>query len=330
VPLRDHCSRRRARLLVALGDDADDVAIAHDRDHPGHRSRGRVVERAELRAAHRGTDHRAARHAREADVCDERGSAGDDVARFQVRHGPARVFSAFLRHERDAVRDGAGERLRIEQLRVGHPLAAAYDGARFRVELFRGNAKLRARATQELMPRERRGVAQERRFLRDRVAPERPEVERHLVGVSEHDVYPLDRDIELVGDDLRESGPDTLAEIDLSRERGDAAVLLHPDPLLEPLGVVPVPHQDVPATRCTARIARPYTPQRQRLPASASRIDVSSGFGSRPRSAAAEITMPLVQYPHCNASSLTNASCTGCRVAPFPRPSIVVISMRAA
>ena len=102
------------------------------------------------------------------------------------------------------------------------------------------------------------------------MAPERPEVERHLVGVSEHDVHTLDRDVELVRDDLRERGADALAELDLSRERGDAPVPLDTDPLLEPLGVVPVPHQErsggsaprppssrVPAARCTARIARP-------------------------------------------------------------------------
>jgi hypothetical protein len=66
------------------------------------------------------------------------------------------------------------------------------------------------------------------------------------------------------------------------------------------------------------------------LPASASRIAASSGAASRASSAAAEMIIPLVQYPHCIASSAMNASCTGCSVSPFARPSIVVISWSAA
>ncbi len=127
------------------------------------------------------------------------------------------------------------------------------------------------------------------------MAAERPEVKRHLVGVTEHDVNAIHRDVELFGHDLREGGADALTEVDLSGERRDGPVALDADPLLESLGLAAVPHQEGPAARRTARIARPYTPQRQRLPASASRIETSSGSGSRARSAVAEITIPLVQ-----------------------------------
>jgi hypothetical protein len=88
------------------------------------------------------------------------------------------------------------------------------------------------------------------------VATERPEVERHLVGVSEHDAHALDRNVELVGNDLRERGADALTELDLSGERGDAAIGLEADPLLEPLRIAAVAHQTAVAL-CTARIARP-------------------------------------------------------------------------
>ena len=107
------------------------------------------------------------------------------------------------------------------------------------------------------MPRERGRLAQTRRLLRDRVTAERAEVEGHLVGVSENDLHVRDRDIELVGDDLRERGANPLAEVDLSRKRDHGSISLDADPLLEPLGVTTVPHQDEDAAFWTALIARP-------------------------------------------------------------------------
>jgi len=257
VPLRNDRRRSRTRLLIAVGHDADDVAIAHDGDDARHRSRRGVVERAKLRPTRRRAHHRAVRHARQAHVGDEFGSAGDDLARFEVWHRPAGVPPAFLGHDGHPVRNRPRERLRIEQLDIRHALPTAYDGARFGIELFLGQAELRARAANELMARERRGLPQERRLLGDRVAAERAEVEGDLIGISKHHVDPLDRNIELVGHDLCERGANALAEFDLSRKRGDGPVALDADPLLEPLGLAAVPHQDGDAAFRTARIARP-------------------------------------------------------------------------
>src|SRR5207244_6349783 len=119
-------------------------------------------------------------------------------------------------------------------------------------------------------------------------ASEGPEVERHLRGVAEHDVHALHRDVELVRDELRERGADPLSELDLPGECGHRPVGLDADALFEF-------QAETPAARRTARIARPYTPQRQRLPASASRMAASSGAASRARSAAADTIIPLVQ-----------------------------------
>src|SRR5438093_11719449 len=98
------------------------------------------------------------------------------------------------------------------------------------------------------MPRERSRLPQERRLLGDRVAAEGTEVEGHLVGVSEHHLHALDRHVELVGDDLRERRAEALAEVDLSRERGDGSVAFEADPLLEPCGIAPVQPQYDPST----------------------------------------------------------------------------------
>src|SRR5262249_23122861 len=52
----------------------------------------------------------------------------------------------------------------------------------------------------------------------------------------------------------------------------------------------------VPATLSTARITRAWLPQRQRLPASASRTCSSVGRGVLVKSARAATTRPAVQY----------------------------------
>ena len=57
--------------------------------------------------------------------------------------------------------------------------------------------------------------------------------------------------------------------------------------------------------------------QRQRLPASASRIVARLGASSRSSKATAEHRMPGVQKPHCAAPFRSKASCSGCgRPAP--------------
>ena len=101
------------------------------------------------------------------------------------------------------------------------------------------------------------------------MAPERAEIERHLRGVAEQDTHAPGRHVELLRDELRESGPDALAELDLSRERDDGPVGLDADALAK---IRRFPHVACDAARFVARITRPYAPQRQRLLASASRI----------------------------------------------------------
>src|SRR5204863_5760297 len=65
-----HLDRRsgRARLVIALGDDADDVALADAGADAGHRARCGVVDLPRLCVAARRPDDRAAREALEAHV----------------------------------------------------------------------------------------------------------------------------------------------------------------------------------------------------------------------------------------------------------------------
>src|SRR5262249_32984983 len=79
------------------------------------------------------------------------------------------------------------------------------------------------------------------------------------------------------------------------------------------------------AARWIARRIRLCAPQRQRLPASASRIWGSVGRGTSSSSALADISMPAMQYPHCAACSSMNAFCRGWGLLTDPRLSSVVM-----
>ena len=65
-------SARPHRLLLALRDDADEAAVAHDRAHAGHGAHRRVVERLEPRARARRAQHAPVEQPGRREVLDER------------------------------------------------------------------------------------------------------------------------------------------------------------------------------------------------------------------------------------------------------------------
>ena len=67
---------RLDRLLLALGDDAEERAVAHHRDHARHRLDRRFVDAFERRAVARRAHHAAVHHAGQAHVLHVRGAAG--------------------------------------------------------------------------------------------------------------------------------------------------------------------------------------------------------------------------------------------------------------
>ena len=73
----------------------------------------------------------------------------------------------------------------------------------------------------------RRRRAQRHRMDLDRRAGDRRALVRRARGVAEHHVHRAERDVELLGDDLRERGADAGAQVDVAVQRGDAAVVPH-------------------------------------------------------------------------------------------------------
>src|SRR5262249_12606922 len=68
---------RLDRLLLALRDDADEAAVAHDSDDSRHGLDRGVVEYFELRAVTRRAHRTAVQHARQANVLNVGGAAGN-------------------------------------------------------------------------------------------------------------------------------------------------------------------------------------------------------------------------------------------------------------
>jgi len=56
-------------------------------------------------------------------------------------------------------------------------------------------------------------------------------------------------------------------------------------------------------------------------------ISSRDGFGFLFNSPAAAMIIPEVQKPHCIASAFRNASCNGCNLPSFSKPSIVAICL---
>src|SRR4029453_14102763 len=113
----------------------------------------------------------------------------------------------------------------------------------------------------------------------DRLAAVCAEVVWRSRRVAEDHLHALERDVELVGDDLCERGADPLAEVDLARQRREGAVGVETDPVFDPGRRRRTPAH-VADARCTARTTRLYTPHRQRWFAMRSLIAASVGCGS--------------------------------------------------
>src|SRR5436190_1068441 len=89
------------------------------------------------------------------------------------------------------------------------------------------------------------------------------------VGGDGHHLHPLDGDVELVGDDLRQSGAYPLTDLDLARAHADDTCRIDREPVGEPReggqAARKLSHARSLA-RKTAFTIRLWVPQRQRLP----------------------------------------------------------------
>ena len=334
-PLRALAQRfaRLDCLFFALGHDTEEGAVPHHRNHARHRLGGRFVGAVELRAIARRTDHPAVQHPRGAHVLHIHQAAGHLGRNVETRDGFSHDLVA-----RERLRCHLGRCFPIE---IGVEFAIAdlaavrrRDDAVGDLQLIRGHAEPLRREVDQNGASLGACHAQGRAAVLDRLAAGSLTLVRRLAGVAGDHPDASERQIDLLGGDLREGGENTLTQFDLSREDGRGAVGIYANPAVEPAIVLQAPGQPfltqgkigiereshhertkpggetasresgsvhpqvLPlawAARSTARMIRLWVPQRQRLPASAARTSGSFGRGLRSSSSFADMIMPLVQ-----------------------------------
>ncbi len=223
-------------MLLALGDDADEVADRHHGADAGDVRDGRFVHRFErvadevavVRARIGRAHHAPVQHAGRAHVVHE-----DQLARELGRDVDARLRAAddavVLRvlQARAAVelQHGACARHQLAEADAEGRVVAGVDAAFAHRQQRRLNAEALRRLREKPAARLRGREPQRLRMDLQRGAGDGRALVRRACGVAEHHVHLRERQVEFLGDDLRERGADAGAEVDMAVERGDAAVV---------------------------------------------------------------------------------------------------------
>ncbi len=200
---------------------------------PGHVGDRRRVDRlqrvadevAVVGAGVRRPHDAAVQHAVDAHVVDEDRVAARLRRQVDARHrtaDEAMVRDVLDRRRRieDELDASAGdERPEADRAIAGDADAVAHD------DVVDRHVEHRRRAADEPRARLRGRAAQRRRVDLDRRARDRRALVRRERRVAHHERHGVHRDVELVGDDLRQRGPQPGAEIDMTVQRDDAIVV---------------------------------------------------------------------------------------------------------
>ena len=173
-------------------------------------------------------EHAGALHVRRVVV-----RAGDEVAAVDLRNARPGDRPSLGRQKRNG---GGVDRL-DELLAAGH-LAVRQDAVRSRIghapvgrgDLVAPDLPTRRRHVDQGLASGRRDEAQLRPHRRRRAAAERARVPGNEVGVAHDQADRRHPDAQLLGDLLRERGPDVLPHLDLAGEDGDAALGVDREP----------------------------------------------------------------------------------------------------
>ena len=296
---------RLDRLLFALGDEADEIAVMHHRNHAGQLAHCLGVKRGELRAVRRRTHNASEQHAGQFEVLHEARRAGDFVRDVEPRGIGADDGVARGGLGLDSGGRFAAQQLRVRQLPVGD-LADTVEAADYSVldgELVERDVEPLRCFLQQQVTRFGACISDCAAAVVDRAAAGGVAFVRRQRGVACHHAHARQCNIEFLGCDLRHRGDDTLANLDLAGVNRHAPIRIETQPLVEP-GVDDEAAGKLGgrahvcssfAARCTALMMRTCVPQRHRLRTSASLISPSLGSEFRASKAAAVMMTPLMQ-----------------------------------
>jgi hypothetical protein len=229
---------RGNRVLLALGDDADEIADADNRNEPRHVAHGRFIDRDQAGADERaGIDasigwahHAAVQHAGHADVVHEGELAGRFRRQIDARHGVADDAVVAGRLDLDVIGKLEPDRLVADQLAIADAaIVMPANETVLDLEIGRRKLQPRGRAREQELPRLGRSLAQGNGGDLNRFARDRRALVWHGGGVAEHHDDAGKGHVEFLGDDLAERGANAGTEIDVPVIGVDRAVRRDPD-----------------------------------------------------------------------------------------------------
>ena len=246
APLRLQLERCFRRPFLALGDDADEVALDHDRADAGHVGDRVAIDRDqapadEIAGVHAGigrAHHPAMQHARHADIVDVSEAAGDLGGDVDAGDRTADELVLVDLLERGAVSQRQQNPLIGEQRVEGNRwrrLALARNHAVAQRDLVLAAAQRRSRERDQSGVNLGRSDPHGDRGDLDRLAGDGRALIGRIGGVAEHHLDGLEGEIELLRDHLGEGGADAGAEVDMAVEGEDAALRREADMQVEPV-----------------------------------------------------------------------------------------------
>ena len=239
-----HLELRRGldRILLALGDDADEVADPDDGDQSGnvayrgliHRDQAVADEVTDIDAGIGRTNDAAMQHAGHAHIVDVNQFAGRLRRQIDARHGLSDDGVGVGRLHRNVVRQFKLDGFARDQFAIADAaIVLAADQAVFDDEILDRKLQPLRRTRDQKLPRLRRGLAQRHGGDLDGFAGDRRALIGHERGIAEHDDDARKGYVEFLGDDLPERGANAGAEIDMAVIGGDRSVGGDPDEGLE-------------------------------------------------------------------------------------------------
>ena len=233
LPAHLQLRRRLDRVLLALGDDADEIADPDHGDQPRNIAHRSFVDRDQAGADKRaGIDagigrphHAAVQHAGHAHVVDIDEFAGRLRRQVDARHRLPDDAVGADGLDRHVVGEFEADGFARYQFAIADAaVVLAADQAVFDREILDRQLEPFSRARDQKLPRLRRRLAQRHRRDLDGFAGDGRALVGHDSGVAEHDDDARKGHVEFFGDDLAERGADAGAEIDMAVIGGDRAV----------------------------------------------------------------------------------------------------------
>ena len=230
------------RILLALGDDADEVADPDDGDKPGNVAHRGFVDRdqavadevADIDAGIRRTHDAAVQHAGQAHVVNVDQLARCLCRQIDARHGLADDAVGIGGLHRHVIGQFQPDGFARNQFAVADAaIVLAADQAVLDDEFFNGKLQPLRGARDQKLPRLCRRLAQRHGGDLDRFAGDRRALVGHQRRIAKHDDDTGKGHVQLFGDDLPQRGADAGAEIDMAVIGGDRSVGGDPDEGLE-------------------------------------------------------------------------------------------------